>query len=85
MANNYFFYNNCNIEKVKKLCLIAIKLQRGKIISKKILQELESKALTKETYKTLSHWIHPKRDELVQPLFECISVELFGSPPDRID
>lgn len=85
MSKRFPFCKGRNLERVKKLCLIAIKVNRGKMVSEKILKELDSGSLTEQTRNQLSKWVNPERDELVQPLFEVISVDLFGYPINRSD
>lgn len=85
MPKKFPFRKRCDLSRVRKLCRIAIKIHRGKMISEQILKELDSQELTEETRNKLSKWVYPKRDELVQPIFEYISIELFGFPTDRND
>ena len=85
MSKKCSFRNGFDRERVKKLCQIAIKIRRGKMVAEKILKELDSEGLSKKVKKQLSKWVKPKRNELIQPVFEVISEELFGRRIGRDD
>lgn len=85
MSKKFQFRKDVDLNKVTKLCKIAIKIGRGVMVSRKILQQLDSNELNEATSIQLSKWVNPKPDLLVQPIFEYISIELFGYPLKRID
>jgi nitroreductase len=70
---------------LEKLCKIVIIVGRGKMVSEQILNELDTGSLTEKTRNKLSKWVNPRRDELIQPVFEVISEELFGYRIERSD
>lgn len=83
MPKIFPFHRNCDLKRLKKLCKIVVIIGRGKMVSEQILNELDTGALTEKTRNQLSKWVNPRRDELIQPVFEVISEELFGYRIER--
>jgi len=86
MSERYYFRKNCDINRVRELCKIPIQERRGKMVSEKILKELDSGFLEKKTKKWLSKWVNPRRKEpKVEKTFLAICIELFGRRITRDD
>ena len=81
MSKIITFRKDCNLDRIRVLCEQPIQIPRGKMVSEKILKEIDSGSggLTEETRDWLSMWVNPaRREPKVQGTFEAISYELFG-------
>jgi transcriptional regulator with XRE-family HTH domain len=86
VEGQFFFRNGCDIERVRELCKIPIQERRGKMVCEKILKELDSGFITKNTKNWLSAWVNPDRKEpKVEDTFNAICMELFGHRIARND
>jgi transcriptional regulator with XRE-family HTH domain len=86
MSKKFYIRKNCDTNRVRELCKIPIQEQRGKMVCKKILKELDSGFLTKNTKNWLSAWVNPDRKEpKVEDTFYAICMELFGHRIARND
>lgn len=74
----FHFRKNCDLNRARELCKQPIQARRGKMICEQILKELDSGYLCEKTKDWFSKWVNPARTEEIQPVFEQISIELFG-------
>jgi hypothetical protein len=85
MKNRAPFRKNCNIQLAEELCKQAIDFGRGVMVSRQILKELPYVSLDNDTKNWLAKWVNPRRTEKVQPIFQNLSLELFGKRISRND
>ncbi|MHC4574746.1 MAG: helix-turn-helix domain-containing protein [Planctomycetota bacterium] len=79
MSERFYFREECDIERVRELCMHPIRQRRGKMVCEQILKELDSGFLTKNSKNWLSAWVNPdRREPKVEDSFKAICNELFG-------
>jgi len=82
----YHLREGCDKQRVRKYCESIIRIGRGKMVCERILKELDSGHLTKETRNQFSKWVNPaRREPKVEDIFQDLSQELFGYRIGRSD
>lgn len=85
LAKAHPIRKGCDQATVKRLCQILIENRRGKTLGEEILRDLSIGYINYNTYRRLSRWCNPARQEPdARPIAEAISRQLFGRVISRM-